>query len=291
MTENKRYISIDFGSFRKYGTPKEIVKMLKNAGFTAYDATMFTQGILDPMLFAEDWEKQAKEFRAYTDELGIVCNQSHAPFASARINNDEYNEWMFPRLVRAIEVSGILGAKVCVVHPCNDWDKEKNAQLYKRLEPYARKAGVKIGLENMWNCDGWGTPDFKVRKAACSHHDDFKEHLDLLPSDVFVACLDMGHAEMRGLETSAVEMIETLGDRLEAIHLHDVDLTNDNHQMPFTQGIDFTKVIDALKRIGYKGDITLETSAVVRATPKDLMEPLAKYLAAIANFFKNAIDE
>ncbi|MBQ8295602.1 MAG: hypothetical protein IJX87_04115 [Clostridia bacterium] len=114
--------------------------MLKEAGFTAYDASMFTNGVLDWMLFDEHWEEKSKEFRAYADGL-----------------------------------------------------------------------------------------------AACSHHDDFKAHLELLPADVFVACVDIGHAEMAGLSTSAAQMIETLGDRVLALHVHDVDLVHDNHQVPFTQ--------------------------------------------------------
>jgi sugar phosphate isomerase/epimerase len=291
MLAKKRCISIDCESFRQYGGAREIVKMLKDAGFDAYDASMFTNGVFDSILYAENWQEQAKEFRAYADRLGIVCNQSHAPFASLRANDEKYNEWMFPRLVRAIQVSGILGVKVCVVHPCNDWTAEENAKFYEKLEPYARESGVRIGVENMWNCVGWDTPEFRAIKAACSHHEDFKAHLDLLPADVFVACVDIGHAEMRGLETSAVQMIETLGQSMQAMHLHDVDLVHDNHQIPFTQGIDFAKVIKALKKIGYQGDITLETSCGPLNAPKELQEPIARYLAAVANYFREQIEK
>ena len=287
----KRYISIDCGCFRKYGNIKEIIKMLKDAGFDAYDATMFTKGLLDDLIFADDWIELVKDLRAYADSIGIACNQAHAPFASMKANDEEYNEWMFPRLVRAIQVSGILGAKVCVVHPCNDFDAYQNALLYKRLEPFAREANVKIGLENMWNCVGWRTPEFKIIPAACSHHDDFKAHLDLLPSDVFVACVDLGHAELDGLNTSCVKMIETLKDRLEAIHLHDVDLKNDSHQMPFTQRIQWEKVIKALRTNNYKGDITLETSDAIRNVPKELIPHTAKYLASIAKYFKDEVEK
>ena len=102
---------------------------------------------------------------------------------------------MFPKIVRAIEVSGILGAKICVIHPCNDYTPEENAILYKSFEPHARKAGVKIGLENVWS---WPNGSVTAIPSACSHHENFRAHLDLLPADVFVACLDIGHAELQG---------------------------------------------------------------------------------------------
>ena len=83
-------------------------------------------------------------------------------------------------------------------------------------------------------------------------------------------------------------MIETLANRLEAIHLHDVDLVNDNHQIPFSQGIDFAKVIEAFKKVGYKGDITLETTN--DRTPYELLEAKARYLASIVTYFKQQTD-
>jgi sugar phosphate isomerase/epimerase len=283
-----RFVSANISGFSKYGNAREIVKMMKEAGFTAYDASMGTNGVLDWMLYADDWQEKAQEFRKYADELGIRCNQAHAPFSSARKGDEKYNEWMFPRLIRAIEVSGILGAKVCVVHPCNDWNAEENAAFYQKLEPVAKKAGVKIGVENMWNWDQ-GSPH--ATKAACSHHEDFKAHLDLLNPEVFTACLDIGHAEMQGLETSAVEMIQTLQHNLGALHIQDVDKTHDNHQLPFTQAIDFEKVMGALKAADYQGDITFETTYGMRATPKELQPALARYLFAIGNYFKDCLEK
>ena len=283
-----RYISSELQSFAAYGNAKEIVKLYKEAGFTAYDASMFTGGVFDEILYADNWQEKAREFRAYADELGIACNQTHAPFATARKGNEEYNAQMLPKIHRAIEVSGILGAKICVVHPCNDYTAEENAVLYKNFEETARKAGVKIAVENMWN---WAKGSPTATPAACSHHDDFKKHLELLPSDVFVACVDIGHAEMAGLDTSAAQMIRTLGKRVECIHLHDVDGVRDNHQVPFTQNVKFADVIDALKEVGYQGDITLEVAYAPKKTPKALLAPLAKYLAEIANYFKNELDK
>ncbi|MBR2057473.1 MAG: sugar phosphate isomerase/epimerase, partial [Fibrobacter sp.] len=210
------FISTEINSYKKMGDNRAIIKLLKESGFTAYDFSMFRGSLADEILLSDDYLARAREFRAYADSIGLPCNQTHAPFATIRKGDEEWNKMMFPLVKRAIEISGILGARVCVVHPCNDYTPEENAELYKSFEPYARKAGVKIGVENMWN---WASGSPTATAAACSHHDNFRAHLDLLPADVYVACLDIGHAELRGLETSAVQMIERLSDRLEAIHL------------------------------------------------------------------------
>lgn len=285
-----RYISTNIGPFERVGDRKTVIKMLKDAGFTAYDFSMFCNQwgvVYNDFLSTDDYIEKAKDLRAYADSIGIVCNQSHAPFSSARVGDEDYNEKMFALISRAIEVSGILGVKVCVVHPCNDYTLEENVALYKKFEPIARKTGVKIGVENMWNWDA-GSPT--ATKAACSHHDDFRAHLDALPSDVFVACLDLGHAQMAGLNTSAVQMIETLSDRLEALHVHDVDGLHDNHQLPFTQATDFEGVIQALKKVNYQGDITLESDCFAANAPIEIQDAVAKYMAAVAGYFRDRLD-
>ena len=278
-------ISTEIGSFSKLGDIKAILSLLKNAGFTAYDYSM-CHAIAQDVLYAENYIEKAQEIRDFADSIGLPCNQTHAPFPTARKGQEEYNMEIFPVVARSIEISGVLGAKVCVVHPCNDYTAEENYELYKRLEPYARKAGVKIGVENMWN---WR--EGHASTAACSHHDDFRKHLDLLPADVFVACLDIGHAEMFGLDTSAVQMIEKLNERLEAIHLHDVNLYNDNHSLPFTQKVDFNKVIEAFKKVGYQGDITLESINFFKPLPVELLPNAAKYAVEVAEYFRKTISE
>lgn len=278
--------STEISSFRAFGSDKEVVKLLKGSGFTAYDFSMFGQETE-----CEDYKERAKALRAYADEIGIVCNQTHSPFATARKGDAEYNEKMFPKIVRAIEISGILGAKVCVVHPCNDYTAEENAVLYNSFAPYARKANVKIGVENMWNWWRWGQRDGHVLPAACALFDDYKKHMDLLDADVFCANVDIGHAEMmRAYGTNAVKLIETLGEKMQSMHLHDVDLWNDNHSLPFTQQIDYEPIIEALKKIGYKGDITLEASTFAARVPKELLPAAARYAASVAEYFKNRLE-
>ncbi|MBR2442654.1 MAG: sugar phosphate isomerase/epimerase [Clostridia bacterium] len=281
------YISTEIHSFQAYGDNDKILAMLKEAGFDAYDYSMFHQShAYREVLCADDYIEQAKALRAYADGLGIVCNQAHAPFISGRMGIEAYNEEFISVVRRAIEVAAILGAKIIVVHPWNNYTAQENAKMYGLYEETARKAGIKIGVENMWN---WKSGEPTACAAACSHHDDFKAHLDLLPSDVFVACVDIGHAEMAGLDTNAPQMLETLGERVEALHIHDNDLIHDSHLLPFAGKINFNAMIEALKEIGYQGDITMEAAYYANKFPVELYPQAARLMAETAEYFRKAL--
>ena len=46
------------------------------------------------------------------------------------MGDEEYNARAKVLTIRALEISGILGAKYCVVHPCNHYSPEENLELY-----------------------------------------------------------------------------------------------------------------------------------------------------------------
>ena len=275
-------ISTEISSLRFYDLDfSKRIKLLKDCGFTAYDFSMFDLAITRD----NNYKENAIKLREYADSIGIKCNQSHAPFPSARIGDEVYNEEITLLINRAIEISGILGAKSCVVHPVNDFNAQQNAIMYQNFIDVAKKYNVKICVENMWNWTG----DY-ASKAACSHHDDFKKHLELLDSNIFVACLDIGHAEMKGLETTAVQMIKTLDKKLFALHIHDNDCHHDNHKLPYTGNIDFAPIITALKEVDYKGDITFEADTLCKVVPKELIPGALRFMADIGKYFKSEIE-
>ena len=135
---------------------------------------------------------------------------------------------------------------------------EENAEIYAEILPFAKSCGVKIATENMWN---WNGEKDESCFAACATSESFNAHLDAVNDPFFVACLDIGHAEMRGSGSGAANMIYALGDRLQALHLHDNDKWHDSHQIPFSMDIDFMPIVKALKDIGYKGYFTLEADS------------------------------
>ncbi len=236
---------------------EKAVDLVAKTGFDAWDFSMFQMcekqnGVLVPTnhpLAQSNYLAFARKLKQIGCDNGIVCNQSHAPFPSSPKSIDY--------LKRALECTAEAGGKICVIHPMNNGTPQENAEMYYELLPFAKECGVKIATENMWN---W-LPDAQHSSfAACATPESFNAHLDAVNDDFLVACLDIGHAEMKGSNTTAVEMIKALGNRLKALHIHDNDKLHDSHQPPFTMNIDFAPIVKALKEINYDGYFTLEAS-------------------------------
>ncbi len=282
-------ISTEINSISRLVGPHKAIELIAKAGFDAWDFSMFdmakfvkgTDNIMDSdhPLHSSNYAAYAKELRKIGEDCGIVCNQSHAPFPSRGTEMMYY-------LKRAIECTGLAGGDVCVIHPNNFKSAEENAEMYFELLPTAKDYGVRIATENMWN---WDKELDEAKVAACSHHDDFKAHIKAVNDPNFVACLDIGHAAMKGLNTSVKEMILTLGDDLAALHIHDNDLWHDNHAIPGSMGIDFDEMVKCLHQIGYKGYFTLEAEAHAKnfteETAFDCAKELADTVRALANKF------
>lgn len=258
-------ISTEIDSISKLCSEQKAVEYVAKAGFDAWDFSMFSmckyswsqKNCLptDHPLAGYGYLQFARELKQIGLDNGIICNQSHAPFPVDCAQIRSY-------LKRAIECTAEAGGEICVIHPDNNKSPEENAEMYLELLPFAKSCGVKIATENMWNWDG--EKDHAV-SAACSDENNFNAHLDAVNDPYFVACLDIGHAEMKGCNTSAVDMIHALGDRLQALHIHDNDQWHDSHQIPFSMQIDFAAMVKALKEIGYGGYLTLEAANYVPA--------------------------
>ncbi|MBE7084358.1 MAG: sugar phosphate isomerase/epimerase [Clostridiales bacterium] len=260
--------STEIGAASKRIGEKKAIELVAKAGFDAYDFSLISNIVrydyktkvgvyADTPLSGSEYLKYVKELKKVAEDNGIFCNQSHAPFPS-------YVPFIQDHIKRAIECAAEAGAKICVVHPNNFKDAKENAEMFLELLPFAKAHGIKIATENMWD---WNDEKDEASVAACSHHEDFLAHIKEVNDEYFVACLDIGHAEMKGLNTSAVQMIRTLGRHLQALHIHDNDKKHDSHWIPFSMQIDFDEILRALKEIDYQGDFTLECDAYMTECP------------------------
>lgn len=275
-------ISTEIDSLALHIGEERAIETLAQAGFDAWDFSMFR-------MCGYDWEKNcvlesshplagngylkfARKLKETGLACGIVCSQSHAPFPSCCAEIRSYFR-------RAIECTAEAGGEICVIHPDNDKSAEENAELYLELLPFAREHGVKLAAENMWN---WDEEKDQACFAACATPEDFCAHLGAVHDESLVACLDIGHAEMRGCGTSAVEMIRALGPCLQALHIHDNDKRYDLHQIPFSMAIDFVPIVKTLREVGYSGYFTLEASSFLENCAGEGLSNGVRRLAASA---------
>lgn len=284
-------ISTEINSAAKIIGEEKAIEYIAKAGFDAWDFSMFKMCGYDGQnrrfiqsshpLAGKDYLKFARKLKQIGLDNGIVCNQSHAPHPTAC---DEIRSYC----KRAIECTKEAGGKICVIHPANNKTAEENAQMYFELLDFAKSCDVKIATENMWN---WDSEKDQASFAACATPESFIEHVDALNSEYMVACLDIGHAEMRGSGTNAVEMIKALGHRLKALHIHDNDKWKDLHQIPFSMNINFDEIIKALKEINYSGYFTLEAYQYLKDYTSDNIFDGIKKMSESARKLADAFDK
>lgn len=264
---------------------EKTLELLAKAGFDAWDFSMFEmckydwgKGMLLPNphpLAGDNYLAFARKLKQIGLDNGMVCNQSHAPFPTSCAAIRAYYK-------RAIECTAEAGGEICIIHPDNNKSPEENAEMYFELLDFAKEHNVKIATENMWN---WDNDKGHSCFAACATPESFNAHLDAVNDEFLVACLDIGHAEMKGSDTSAAEMVKALGSRLKALHIHDNDKLHDSHQIPFSMDIDFVPIAKALKEINYQGYFTLECGNYLETFDKDNVYEGLKDMADAARKF------
>ena len=283
-------ISTEIHSTAKLVGEEKAVELLAKAGFDAWDFSMFSMCKYDwdnrrllensHPLAGSDYLSFARRLKQAGLDNGIVCNQSHAPFPTSCAQIRAYYK-------RAIECTAEAGGEICIIHPDNNKSAQENAEIYFELLPFAKDCGVKIATENMWN---WDEDKDESSFAACASSESFVEHIDVVNDPFLVACLDIGHAEMRGSGSGAANMIHALGSRLQALHIHDNDKWHDSHQIPFSMKIDFVPIVKALGDINYSGYFTLEADRYMEAYNKENafygVQELAKSVRKLADMFE-----
>lgn len=287
-------ISTEINSAARIVGEQKAIELYGKAGFDCWDFSMFKMCRWDwgrncPVnedhpLKGDNYLAFARELRKIGESYGMECNQSHAPFPSDKPEVKKY-------LMRSIECTAEAGGKICIIHPVNNWDEQRNAEFYFELLPFAKEHGVKIATENMWNWTKENGLD-QAAPAACSNAESFNAQLDAVNDEFFTACLDIGHAEMMKSDANAPDMIRALGKRLGALHIHDNDRWKDLHQIPFAGSIDWNAVVKALRDVDYKGEFTLEADTYLNAFNAENIESGVKNLADAARklveMFENA---
>ncbi len=277
---------------RRFGD-KTTIKMIKDAGFDAFDYS-FCYMLDQPQndMLGDDYLERAYSLKSYAEELGIECNQAHAPLDFKHYDNISLDDEKYLRNVRAIEVASVLGAKSIVIHPLgsvlsSELDYfEYNTEYLKSYIPYCEKFGIHISVENLNMAkDGKpaGIPGFTTPEEIVSW-------VKSLGSDWFKICVDTGHSAITGIEPE--DMISGVGNSmLAALHIHDNDRLRDGHLLPFEGKLNWENITSALRKIEYKGDFTLEAINFFQGVPDELVLPSLRYAEQTGRYLISKITE
>ncbi len=117
---------------------------------------------------------------------------------------------------------------------------------FNELVSYGKSLGLKVIIENLSGRSSLGRPE------------DIKYITDRVKGLGFL--LDVGHAHISGGMKEIMDYIRIFKPKLSHVHVHDNHGREDEHLSigSIEKGIDYEKVVPALKKIGYDKTITLE---------------------------------
>lgn len=283
-------LSIDTGALRaKFGEEKAL-RLIKDAGFDAVDYSFYWAEPGFPMATAA-YKEYANTVRKKLDDLGISCNQAHAPFEMAYGHPFDPSDEDYCNVVRAIEAAAVLGAKQIVVHALPLPENVKNVDFtaynlayYRSLEPYARSAGIRIAVENLFAYD----EKRKYHKGILGRPEELRAMVRQLDPTVFTVCVDIGHASLTGYEPQ--DFIRCFdGGMLTALHIQDTDYLFDRHVLPFAGEFDWDAIVASLRQIGYKGDLTFEIFSFIRKFPDELIPDALHFSVKVGRYLIDKI--
>ncbi len=287
-----RLISNSDAAAKHFG-PIEAVRILARAGFAGIDWSFFDMWQEDNEWNQPNWRELAQAVREEAAKCGVAIVQAHAPFPSSG-DTKAFDEHAMEIILRAMETASIMGATQIVVHPRHHVPYQHNARLlfdesvamYRSLIPYCEKWHIRVCAENMWQ---WDKRREIIVDSICSQPEEFNALLDAVDSPWIIGCLDLGHSALVGVEPA--DFIRKMGpQRLQALHVQDVDWRRDNHDMPFNRNLDWEAICQALADIGYAGDFTFEADHWQSRFPTELLEDANVMLARVGRYLMERIN-
>ncbi len=274
------------------------IELIARAGFKSLDYSMYIHPVLEaPFTLPED--EFCKYFKSVCEAVkknNLVVGQTHPPFPT--YTGDEKNDdYLLEILNKSIRATALLDCKYAVIHPAMDKRrkygqfaaqmKEINIKRYLALYESLEKYDVYCCIENMFSRDHILE---RICPTTCSTAEEMVDYIDTLNtltnSNRYVACLDIGHANLiryEGYDTvNPVDMIHILGDRLKVLHVQDTDGKNDLHMPPGFGNIDFDAVCKALKENGYNGVFSLESDRLCFKLGKQCAKESERLMYSIA---------
>jgi sugar phosphate isomerase/epimerase len=239
-------LSLSNGVFSEY-TLAENIASVKRLGFDNLEFNM--------KCVEEEDEEAVYPAKKFIEAHGLKCLTLHAATLLVK------NETEIPKAIYYVKVSADfaskLSAPVMVVHSNvlrklpEKMRRKFLTQIFGELNPYAKRLGVKLALENLSN----------PSKSFGANTTEMEEVLGVIGGDVGVT-VDFCHAETTG---QTLSLLEKFGNRLLNVHV-----SNRQHE-PFPSETGALKAFVAkLREYEYSGPLTIELNS--KCTTKQILQ-------------------
>jgi sugar phosphate isomerase/epimerase len=308
MTQ-KLLIGVQSGDWYNEADDEASMKYASEIGLEAIEFNMdhlinpteYVQGKRFPLC-----DKPLEELVAYyaplktaSEKYNVKIAQMHAPFPIWQENDEKATDYLLQVLEKVCAVCAYVGCSMLIVHPHNTKDEQElwraNLAMYERLIPAAKKYKVTVCLENLLAMNG-----DEIVGGVCSSAKQTIELIDTLNEKagekVFGFCFDIGHANASSMDVRSY--LNSLGDRVTALHIHDNNGKSDAHLIPYTQirdqwgvelGVDWEAFLGGLKDIGYQGALIFETFRATNHLPKVVEKQALSLILGIGKYFRDKI--
>ena len=261
-------------------TPLEMVfKYSHDAGFDAVELNVSIDGIGLTMNTSREEAKQIREMAEhYRLRLSSISTNLLWKFPLSH-RDEKVREQGRKVVEKQIELAGYIGADTVLVVPGVVNEETSYLDCYRRSQdelrkvlPLAEKHNIHVGIENVWN-------KFLLSPL------EMARYIDEFHSDYIGAYYDVGNALQYGYPE---QWISILGERIRKVHVKDFKLNVGNITgfVPLLAGdVNWEKVYQALKNIGYKDTVTAEIPAYAFG-PEYLAQDTSKHLDVVLNLKK-----
>jgi len=247
-------MEIGFSASRK--PVEEYFEFAAENGFKRLDL-----GCSSPLNFPHTFTKERiREVRELGESYGIKYGLHTASYVNTAEIMPKVREASEEHLLEYIRLSKEISAEYCVIH-CGyhfsmfrDLVMESLFKTFRAAARLAEELDLLLVIENMNAVH----PDSEIVYLGVTI-EEIRQVLEAVPSPYLALALDIAHANL--LPGGVEAWIEAFPDKIYHLHLSDNDRVLDRH-LPIGEGtIDFKRVFELLKGVGFKGTGTLEVGS------------------------------
>lgn len=308
---SKWKVSVQTARWFDEKNPNASMKYIRDCGFEAVDYSLDSlfKRSFDAEKLTSFFDKTIPELEEYyrplkesAREHGISFDQAHGILVTYYKDNPKKTEYCMKVTEKMLAVCQYLECPAIVIHPWiggslgadKEEEKKVNMQVYRRLMPAAKKYGIKICLENLWD-----KKEGEFSEAPCVDPKEACEYIDRLNDEagmeIFGFCLDVGHVLL--YQKDICEFVKIIGNRLTLLHIHENDGRTDSHLIPFTQvnrtGIDtcveWEDFMSVLREVNYEGNLSFETFNAITVMPAEMKAITLQLISNIGKYFRKQL--